>query len=103
MSLAYFLTCYPSVFVRPGTGKRPLDWCRNNMSVLYCALSAGSIYVTTESSTTAHRPSFARSYLHLLKVVYQSYIEGTTKSELIIPMYDHIKTNVRSGSRLADS
>ena len=24
-----FLTCYPWVFLRPGTGSRPVDWCRN--------------------------------------------------------------------------
>ena len=27
--LAYFLTCYPWVFVQPGTGGRPVNWCRN--------------------------------------------------------------------------
>ena len=32
--LAYFLTCYPFMFVQPGTGRRPDDWCRNYMHVL---------------------------------------------------------------------
>ena len=27
-SLAYFLTCYPWVFVQPGIGRCPVDWCR---------------------------------------------------------------------------
>ena len=27
--LAYFLTCYTWVFVQPGTGRRPVDWCSN--------------------------------------------------------------------------
>ena len=34
MFLAYFLTCYPWVFVQPGTGRRPVNWRRNYMSVL---------------------------------------------------------------------
>ena len=35
MCLAYLLTCYPWVFVQPGTGSRhPTDLCRNKMSVL---------------------------------------------------------------------
>ena len=29
MRLAKFLTCYPCKFVQPGTGRRPVDWCRN--------------------------------------------------------------------------
>ena len=29
MYLAYFSTCYPWVFVQPGTCRRPLDWRRN--------------------------------------------------------------------------
>ena len=29
MCLTYFLTCYSWVFVQPGTGRRPVDWCRN--------------------------------------------------------------------------
>ena len=29
MCLLYFWTCYPWVFVKPGTGRRPVDWCRN--------------------------------------------------------------------------
>ena len=37
VSLAYFLTCCLCVFVQPGTGRRPVDWCRNYMSVLYLA------------------------------------------------------------------
>ena len=28
------LTCYPWVFVEPGTGRRPVDWCRNQLSIL---------------------------------------------------------------------
>ena len=29
MLLAYFsFTCYQLMFVLPGTGRRPLDWCR---------------------------------------------------------------------------
>ena len=27
--LAYYLTCYPWMFVLPGTGRFPVDWCRN--------------------------------------------------------------------------
>ena len=33
--LAYSLTCYPWVFVQPGTDRRPGDRSRNKMSVLY--------------------------------------------------------------------
>ena len=29
MCLDYFLTCYPCVVVQLGTGRRPVDWCRN--------------------------------------------------------------------------
>ena len=29
MGLDHFLTCYPLVFVQPGTGRRPVDWCMN--------------------------------------------------------------------------
>ena len=29
MCLGYFLTCYPWGFIQPGTGRRPVDWCRN--------------------------------------------------------------------------
>ena len=25
----YFLTCYQWVFLQPGTGRCPVDWCRN--------------------------------------------------------------------------
>ena len=35
MCLAYFLICYLCVFVQAGTDRRPVDWCRNLMSVLY--------------------------------------------------------------------
>ena len=42
LCLAYFLTCYSWVFQKTGIGRRPVDWCRNLMSVLYmgrsCAL-----------------------------------------------------------------
>ena len=32
----FLLTCYSlSVPYKPGTGRRPVDWCRNEMSVLY--------------------------------------------------------------------
>ena len=24
-----FITCYPCVFVQPGTGRRSINWCRN--------------------------------------------------------------------------
>ena len=34
MRLDYFLTCYPWVFVRPDTGRRPVDWCRNWISAV---------------------------------------------------------------------
>ena len=34
MCLGYFLTCYPWGLVQPGTARRPVDWCRNKMSVL---------------------------------------------------------------------
>ena len=37
--LGFFLTCYPWVSVQPGTGRRPVDWCRNQISVLYLLLS----------------------------------------------------------------
>ena len=33
--LAYFITCYLWVFVQPGTGRRPVDWCMNQMAALY--------------------------------------------------------------------
>ena len=29
MGLDHFLTCYPWGFVKPGIGRRPIDWCRN--------------------------------------------------------------------------
>ena len=29
MCLAYFLTCYPSLILQPGTDRRSVDWCRN--------------------------------------------------------------------------
>ena len=29
LHVAYFLTCYPWVFVQPGTYRHPLDCCRN--------------------------------------------------------------------------
>ena len=29
MCLAYIFTCYPWKIVQPGTGRRPVDWCRN--------------------------------------------------------------------------
>ena len=32
--LGIFFTCYPYVFVQPGTGRRLVDWCRNSISVL---------------------------------------------------------------------
>ena len=35
---AYFLTCYPRVFVQPGIGRRPVVWCWNQMSVQYIQL-----------------------------------------------------------------
>ena len=35
MCLAYFLTCSPWVFVQPGTGRCPVDRCRNYLSVPY--------------------------------------------------------------------
>ena len=41
MCLAYFLnflTCYQMVFVQLGTGRRPVDWCRDLMSVLYVCM-----------------------------------------------------------------
>ena len=25
----FFWTCHPWVFVQPGIGRRPVDWCRN--------------------------------------------------------------------------
>ena len=31
--LGLFLTCYVWVFEQPSTGRRPVDWCRNYMSV----------------------------------------------------------------------
>ena len=37
MCLAYFMRYFPWVYVQPDTGttKRPVDWCRNWISVLY--------------------------------------------------------------------
>ena len=35
MCLAHLLTCYQRVCVQPGTGRRPVDWWRNYMVVLY--------------------------------------------------------------------
>ena len=35
MCLAYFLTCYPRVFVQAGTGRRPVDGRRYPKAVLY--------------------------------------------------------------------
>ena len=36
IGLAYFFgACHPSMFVQPGNGRRPVDWCRNWMSELY--------------------------------------------------------------------
>ena len=35
MCLAYFLTYYSGGFVQPGTSRRSVDWCRNEMSSLY--------------------------------------------------------------------
>ena len=36
MCLAYsILTCNPLVVVQPDTGRRPVDWCKNKLSVLY--------------------------------------------------------------------
>ena len=32
--LGFFLTCYPWLFAQPGTGRRPVERCRNYMSVL---------------------------------------------------------------------
>ena len=34
MCLAYFLTCYPWVFVQPGIDRRPVNWCSKLMPVL---------------------------------------------------------------------
>ena len=34
MRLAYYLHVTPWVFVQPGPGRRPVDWCRNVMPVL---------------------------------------------------------------------
>ena len=31
----FFLKCYPWLLVQPSNGRRPVDWCRNEMSVLY--------------------------------------------------------------------
>ena len=46
MCLAYFL-CYPWVFAQLGTGRRPVDCCRNLMSVLYATTL---IYVARSGS-----------------------------------------------------
>ena len=35
MSLACFWTCYPVMFVQPCTSRCLVNWCRNEMSVLY--------------------------------------------------------------------
>ena len=40
--LAYcFLTRYPRVFVQPGYGRRPVDWCRNVMHEMRYAMFNG--------------------------------------------------------------
>ena len=38
--LSFFLTCYPWVFVHPGIGKRPVDWCKNYMPIPYARFMA---------------------------------------------------------------
>ena len=35
MCSGYSLTRRPLVLVQPGTGKRPVDWCKNSMSAQY--------------------------------------------------------------------
>ena len=37
--LACFLKCYPWMFLQSGTGRRPVDCCRNKMHVLYMLIS----------------------------------------------------------------
>ena len=34
LGLFIFLAFYSLVFLQPGTGRCPVDWCRNEMSVL---------------------------------------------------------------------
>ena len=42
-----FLTWYTWEFVQPGTGRRPVDWCRNQIFVLYPFSSSSSWYSST--------------------------------------------------------
>ena len=35
MSFAYLLNYFPRAFLQPVTGRRPVDWCRNQMSAPY--------------------------------------------------------------------
>ena len=54
MCLVYFLTCYTCVFVRPYIGRRPVDWCRNWVSVLYilaCCLLQRSVWLQPGGGT----------------------------------------------------
>ena len=51
--LAYFLlTCYPWICVQPGTGRRPVEWCRNRMSILYVKLGETRTVQTFNSGTS---------------------------------------------------
>ena len=50
--LAYlFMTCYPWVFVQPGTGRRLVDWRIKLMSVLY-------LYNTLDHTAIGADPTF---------------------------------------------
>ena len=58
LCLAYFLTCYPWVLVQLGT----VDWCRNEVSVLYMTvLSQAQVWETpvvrTKHPTTKAAPT----------------------------------------------
>ena len=51
MCLAYSLTCNPWVFVQPGIDRRPVDRCRNYMTVLYPATRRKIKYPTPRRQT----------------------------------------------------
>ena len=46
MHVKGFLTCYTYVSVQPDTGKRPVDLCKNKMSVLYTFCARGWLLYT---------------------------------------------------------
>ena len=49
--------CYPWVCLQLGTGRHPVVWCRNYMSVLYVGIK---LYLAVTSHAVASRPSQPR-------------------------------------------